>query len=239
MPIAYGLVFLLIGIVVGTAVPQLGISDARNVAPSAPIVVGATILGVLAGAYLSRFIHEAPELARMRAGTPPPPAFPRGPATAPVSVTAGSLMIIFLTMWLITSAALCFLNLLLGLVFLMCTPLLAMGITTGLRITDDEIIIHSGCGPARLHFSVPIRIVTSAQPTSYNWADGGGIGIRSSGDGVIYVAARSGDAVRINTVLTNYVVVVPDGTATDIAGDINRRCDLRIANNGNASHLQH
>ncbi|MDU4705197.1 MAG: DUF1648 domain-containing protein, partial [Corynebacterium sp.] len=60
---------------------------------------------------------------------------------------------------------------------------------------------------------------------TYNWADGGGIGLRLGNDGRITVAARSGEAVKIETSGSDYTIVVPDGMAAAVAGEINSRID--------------
>lgn len=72
---------------------------------------------------------------------------------------------------------------------------------------------------------IELRTVKYAAPGKYNWADGGGIGLRLGNDGRISVAARSGEAVKIETSGSNYTIVVPDGMAATVAGEINSRID--------------
>lgn len=214
---------LIAAIPLGTALPQIGITDPSTVELPWLWTVLGTLLGLGIGLLVARSLNDYRTLYDVPATELPPRNLPRGQRTERMSVKCSKTMQVFVGLWLAGSLVLLYFVPGAGVIMLLCVPLFFIGFETGLEVGDDNILLFMGCGPLKARIPVDMKTVKYAEPSKYNWADGGGIGLRYNFDGQMRLAARSGEAVKIETTGTNYTVVVPDGQATAVAGDINSR----------------
>lgn len=216
---------LITAIPLGITLPQMGIEDPTTVELPWQWVVLGTFLGFAIGLLVARGLRDYSSLYDVPVTDTPPKSLPQERPTERMSVKSSTTMRVFVGLWVTVSLVLLFFMPSVGVVFLLCTPLLLIGYETGLEVHDDKILLFMGCGPAKVRIPINMKTVKYAEPSKYSWADGGGIGLRYNFDGQMMLAARSGEAVKIETTSTNYTVVVPDGQARAVAGDINARLD--------------
>lgn len=216
---------LICAIPLGITLPQMGIEDPTTFELPWWWVVLGTLLGLAIGFLVARSLRDYSSLYDVPVTDTPPKSLPRERPTERMSVKYSNAMRVFVGLWVTASIVLLFFMPSVGVVFLLCTPLLLIGYETGLEVHDDKILLFMGCGPAKVRIPLDMKTVKYAEPSKYNWADGGGLGLRYNFDGQMMLAARSGEAVKIETTGTKYTVVVPDGQARAVAGDINARLD--------------
>lgn len=216
---------LISAIPLGITLPQMGIEDPTTVELPWQWVVLGTLLGLAIGFLVARGLRDYSSLYDVPVTDTPPKSLPRERPTERMSVKYSNSMRVFIGLWVAVSIVLLFFMPSVGVVFLLCTPLLLIGYETGLDVHDDKILLFMGCGPLKVRIPLDLKTVKYAEPSKYNWADGGGLGLRYNFDGQMMLAARSGEAVKIETTGASYTVVVPDGQARAVAGDINARLD--------------
>ena len=213
------------GMVPDLVLPQLDRATAEGVVIGEAWTIGGTVAGLVVGVAVAAVLREP---ATVAAQGPPDPTLPRGPHSEEVRTGAATGMKVVLAVWVVASAASALISTGLAVLLFLCVPLLAQTMVVRLRVDDDAVRLRALIGE-----TIPLETITAARPSRYDWGDSGGVGIRSvdySGPGSgrgkrIAVASRSGEAVDIDTTATNWTIVVPDGTADAIAGDINARLD--------------
>lgn len=213
------------GMVPDLVVPQLDRATAEGVVIGEAWTIGGTVAGLLVGVAVAAALREP---AAVAAQGPPDPALPRGPHSEEVRTGAATGMKALLAVWVVASAASALISPGLAVLLFLCAPLLAQTMVVRLRVDDDAVRLRALIGE-----SIPLETITAARPSRYDWGDSGGVGIRvvdysgPSGDRGkrIAVASRSGEAIDIDTTATNWTIVVPDGMAESLAGDINARLD--------------
>ena len=192
--------------------------------PGHIVAIGAAV-GLIAAAVLWVQIPEHPPLADDIVTTAPLSSLPRGSATGESRVTCGIGTKIVIVLWLLVAGAMLFVEVAVGLILLFSAPVLLYSYSSGIVVREDGFEVFIGIGRFRLRHPVPFEVVRYAHVGKYHWGDGGGAGLRLGNDGRISAAARTGEAVKVETSGPNYTVVVPEGTAAAVAGDINARLD--------------
>lgn len=222
----------LIGVEFAIIIPQIGTTDPTTARIGWIYAIAGVIIGLVAALLVTRRLKDYSSLTDATVTEPTSPQLPHregDPTPIDVSVTISKGIKIALAVWCVVSVALAVFLPSLGIVFLLCTPLFLIAYETGMTLdTDpktDSITVFNGCGPLKMKHPIELRTIKYAKPATYNWADGGGIGLRLGNDGRITVAARSGEAVKIETSGSDYTIVVPDGMAAAVAGEINSRID--------------
>ena len=222
----------LIGIEFAIIIPQLDTTDPMTARIGWVYAIAGIIIGLVAALFVTRRLKDYSSLTDATVTEPTSPELPHregDPTPIDVSVTISKGVKVALAVWCVVSVALAVFLPNLGIIFLLCTPLFLIAYETGMTLDTapktDSITIFNGCGPLKMKHRIELRTVKYAAPGKYNWADGGGIGLRLGNDGRISVAARSGEAVKIETSGSNYTIVVPDGMAATVAGEINSRID--------------
>lgn len=205
-----------------TLIPQLDAATAEGASAGWAWSVGGSLAGLAVGAATALLL-TAP-------ASPPAPAapdasLPRGPRSEPVRARASTGVMMLLAAWLVATVASLWIFPALALLLALSAVYLVQTYSVRLRVDDDTVRVRALIGE-----DIPLEAITAARPSRYDWGDSGGIGIRSVGyPGArgtrIAVAPRSGEALDIDTTGTNWTVVVPDGTAEGLAGDINARLD--------------
>lgn len=215
----------LLGTNTGVTVPQLDLADPSTARIGWEYAIAGAVLGLAAGLFVASRLRDYSPLTDAPVTARPSPALPRGERTERLTVTCSPTLKILVAVWTLGSIALALFLPVLGIIFLLCVPLFLLGYSSGIEVGDKETVAFVGAGPLKIHQRIAMRTVKYAEAGTYHWADGGGVGLRFGNDGRISVAARSGEAVRIETTGSNYTVVVPDGMAEAVAGDINSRLD--------------
>lgn len=224
-PVATTFAGFMAGMVPDLVMPQLDRATAEGVVIGEVWTIGGTVAGLLVGVAVAAVLREPTAVAAQGA---PDPALPRGQHSEEVRTGAATGMKVLLAVWVVASAASALISPGLAVLLFLCVPLLAQTMVVRLRVDDDAVRLL-----ALIWETMPLETITAARPSRYDWGDSGGIGIRvvdysgpSSDRGKrIAVASRSGEAIDIDTTTTNWTIVVPDGTADAIAGDINARLD--------------
>ncbi|MFO6504177.1 DUF1648 domain-containing protein [Corynebacterium freneyi] len=224
-PMATTFAGFMAGMIPDLVMPQLDRATAEGVVIGEAWTIGGTVAGLVVGVTVAAVLREP---AAVAAQGPPDPALPRGPHSEEVRMGAATGMKVLLAVWVIGSAASALISPGLAVLLFLCVPLLAQTMVVRLRVDDDAVRLRALIGE-----TIPLETITAARPSRYDWGDSGGVGIRvvdysgpSGGRGKrIAVASRSGEAIDIDTTATNWTIVVPDGTADAIAGDINARLD--------------
>ena len=223
---------LLIGTGFAVVIPQIDIADPTTARIGWLYSILGTVFGLVAGAVVARSLRDYSMLADATVTERTNPRLPHRsgePTAINVSVTYSTGTKIGIIAWIVVSLAIAYFLPTLGVIFLLCTPLFLMVYETGMKLDTapdtDSITVFSGLGPIKMKHHIQLRTIKYAEPGIYHWADGGGIGLRFGNDGRVTVAARTGEAVKIESSGPNYTVVVPKGMATAIASEINSRID--------------
>ncbi|WP_048761865.1 DUF1648 domain-containing protein [Corynebacterium vitaeruminis] len=213
-------------------IPQIGTTNPTTARISWVYAIVGVVIGLAAALLVARRLRDYSSLTDATVTEPTSPELPHregDPTPIDVSVTISNGVKVAFTVWCVASIALAVFLPSLGIVFLLCTPLFLIAYETGMTLDTnpmtDSITVFNGCGPLKMKHHIELRTIKYAKPGKYNWADGGGIGLRLGNDGRITVAARSGEAVKIETSGANYTIVVADGTSSTVAGEINSRID--------------
>lgn len=221
-----------IGVDFAVIIPQIDTTDPTTASINWIYVIIGTAIGLAAGLFVASQLRDYTPLTDATVTDPTSPQLPHrqgAPAAINVSVTAPKGLTIAIVVWVVVSVALVFFLPALGIILLLCTPFFLLAHETGMTLGEnpetDAITVFNGFGPMKMKHRVELRTIKYAKPGKYNWADGGGIGLRYGNDGRITVAARSGEAVKIETSGADYTVAVPDGMAAAVAGEINSRID--------------
>ena len=213
------------GITADTLVRQLDATTADGVVLQSTWSFVGAVAGLVVGVIVAMTLKEAKA---PKAESAPDPALPRGPRSEPVRTETSMGMKILAAAWIAGTVASLLLSPALFLILGLSFFYIVQTYSVRLRVDDDAVRFRALIGE-----SIPMATITAARPTRYDWGDSGGIGIR----GVEYpgrpgneakrlaVASRSGEALDIDTTGTNWTIVVPDGTADALAGDINARLD--------------
>lgn len=215
----------LLGVNAGVTIPQFDLEDPSSARIGWGYAIAGAALGLAAGLFVAGCLRDYSTLTDAPVTSRPSPTLPRGHKTGRLTVTCSQTLKILVAVWTLGSIALALFLPVLGIIFLLCVPLFLLGYSSGIEVKDDEIDTFTGAGPIKIHQRIDMRTVKYAEAGTYHWADGGGVGLRFGNDGRISVAARSGEAVKIETSGAGYTVVVPDGMAELVAGDINARLD--------------
>lgn len=222
----------LIGTVFAVVIPQIDIVDPTTARIGWLYSILGAAIGLLVGIVVARRVQDYSALADATVHERTSPRLPHRsgePTPIDVRVTYSTGTKMGMALWAAGSLALTFFLPVLGVIFLLCTPLFLMAYETGMKLDTapetDSITVFTGCGPAKMTHHILLKTIKYAEPGEYHWADGGGIGMSFGNDGRVTVAARSGEAVKIETSGSNYTVVVPDGMAATVAGEINSRID--------------
>lgn len=222
----------LIGLEFAILIPQLDTTDPTAARIGWVYAIAGVIIGLVAALLVTRRLKDYSSLTDATVTEQTSPVLPHregDPTPIDVSVTISNGVKVALAVWCVVSVALAIFLPSLGIIFLLCTPLFLIAYETGMTLDTDpktnSITVFNGCGPLKMEHQIELRTIKYAKPGKYNWADGGGIGLRLGIDGRITVAARSGEAVKIETSGSDYTIVVPDGMAGAVAGEINSRID--------------
>lgn len=127
--------------------------------------------------------------------------------------------------WIAATMASLLVSTALFLILALCFFYIVQTFVVRLRVDDDAVRFRAIVGE-----TIPLPTITAARPVHYAWGDSGGVGIRSAdfpgerGKRIV-VASKSGEAPDIDTTGVNWTIVVPEGTADGLAGDINARLD--------------
>ncbi|MFD5867221.1 DUF1648 domain-containing protein [Corynebacterium sp. NPDC060344] len=212
----------MIGLVPETLVPQLDRASANGVTIGWAWTVAGLGIGLVVGIVTAMMLpadkdHAAPSA--------PDPSLPRGPRANPVRTGTSTGMKVAVAAYLVASLAMLIVSVGGFLLILLSAFYLLQTMFVRVRVDDDAVRFRAIIGE-----SIPLETITAARPSTYDWGDSGGVGIRGveyrgSRGKRVAVASRSGEALDIDTTGTNWTIVVPDGTAEALAGDINSRLD--------------
>ncbi|WP_295624124.1 DUF1648 domain-containing protein [uncultured Corynebacterium sp.] len=210
------------GLLPDTVVPQLDRASAEGVMLGSSWSIIGTGIGLAVGVATAVALRDVPS---SPATSAPDPALPRGPRSEPVRTMTSTGMKVLAVAFFAAALASLFISVVFFLILLLSSVYAIQTYVVALRVDDDAVRLRALIGE-----SIPLETITAARPARYDWGDSGGVGIR----GVDYpgargkriaVASRSGEALDVDTTGTNWTFVVPDGTAEDLAGDINARLD--------------
>lgn len=212
------------GTVPDTLVPQLDLASAEGATAGFLCSIAGTALGLVVGVGTAAALTDPPAPAATDA---PDPSLPRGPRSEPVRVAASTGVKVLIVAWLAGTIASLLISPALFLLLALSSFYIVQMYAVRVRVDDAGVHVRTIVGE-----TIPLETVTAARPARYDWGDSGGVGIRGVGyrgarGKRIAVAARSGEAVDVDTTGRNWTIVVPDGTAERIAGDINARLDAR------------
>ena len=157
----------------------------------------------------------------------PDPSLPRGPRVEPIRVEASTGVKLLIAAWFAGTLASLLVSPALFLLLALSSFYIVQMHSVRVRVDDAGVHLRMLLGE-----TIPLETITAARPARYDWGDSGGVGIRGVGyrgsrGKRIAVAARSGEALDVDTTGHNWTIVVPDGAAERIAGDINARLDAR------------
>nr|WP_120491447.1 DUF1648 domain-containing protein [Corynebacterium lactis] len=215
----------LIGMGLAVTLPQIGLADPTAARIYWSYAGTGALIGLIAGILLASRQRDFSPLADVSVTGAPAEKLPRGKPTGVTVVTCSIAVKVMLGVWALVSLVVAYFLPVLGVIFLLCLIPMLLGYRSGLEVRDSDIVVFIGVGPVKIRHTIDMRTVRYAEPGRYHWADGGGVGLRFGNDGRISVAARSGEAVKIETSGAGYTVVVPDGHAEAVSGDINSRLD--------------
>ena len=212
------------GMLADTLVPQLDLASAEGASLGYVWAIAGTFLGLIAGIVTALTLTEPPAPA---ATGSPDPSLPRGPRSAPVRSAAPTGVKLLIAAWFAATLASLLLSPALFLILALSSFYIVQMYAVRVRVDDDGVHVRMIVGE-----TIPLGTITAARPARYDWGDSGGVGIRGVGyrgsrGKRIAVAARSGEALDVDTTGHNWTIVVPDGAAERIAGDINARLDAR------------
>lgn len=216
----------MVGVSADGLVPQLDAASAGGVSAGSVWSVVGTVAGLGVGVATAAAIATAARAPEVVAADGPPDArLPRGPHSSPVRTVTSTGVKVFIAVWLIVSAALLPVSTALSVILMLSSIYIIQTYSVSLRVDDDAVRFRAIIGE-----TIPLATITAARPARYDWGDSGGIGIRGAEYRAprgkrITVASRSGEALDIDTTTANWTIVVPDGTAEALAGDINARVD--------------
>ncbi len=212
------------GLLPDTLVPQLDLASAVGVTSGSLWTVAGTTLGLVVGVGTAAALTDPPAPAAAGA---PDPSLPRGPHSEPVRVAASTGVKLLIAAWFAGTLASLLVSPALFLLLALSSFYIVQMHSVRVRVDDAGVHLRMLLGE-----TIPLETITAARPARYDWGDSGGVGIRGVGyrgsrGKRIAVAARSGEALDVDTTGHNWTIVVPDGAAERIAGDINARLDAR------------
>lgn len=212
------------GLLPDTLVPQLDLASAAGVTSGSLWTVAGTTLGLVVGVVTAMALTDPPAPVATDA---PDPSLPRGPRVEPIRVEASTGVKLLIAAWFAGTLASLLVSPALFLLLALSSFYIVQMHSVRVRVDDAGVHLRMLLGE-----TIPLETITAARPARYDWGDSGGVGIRGVGyrgsrGKRIAVAARSGEALDVDTTGHNWTIVVPDGAAERIAGDINARLDAR------------
>lgn len=212
------------GLLPDTLVPQLDLASAVGVTSGSLWTVAGTTLGLVVGVVTAMALTDPPAPVATDA---PDPSLPRGPRVEPIRVEASTGVKLLIAAWFAGTLASLLISPALFLLLALSSFYIVQMHSVRVRVDDAGVHLRMLLGE-----TIPLETITAARPARYDWGDSGGVGIRGVGyrgsrGKRIAVAARSGEALDVDTTGHNWTIVVPDGAAERIAGDINARLDAR------------
>lgn len=212
------------GLLPDTLVPQLDLASAVGVTSGSLWTVAGTTLGLVVGVVTAMALTDPPAPVATDA---PDPSLPRGPRVEPIRVEASTGVKLLIAAWMAGTLASLLVSPALFLLLALSSFYIVQMHSVRVRVDDAGVHLRMLLGE-----TIPLETITAARPARYDWGDSGGVGIRGVGyrgsrGKRIAVAARSGEALDVDTTGRNWTIVVPDGAAERIAGDINARLDAR------------
>ena len=212
------------GLLPDTLVPQLDLASAVGVTSGSLWTVAGTTLGLVVGVVTAMALTDPPAPVATDA---PDPSLPRGPRVEPIRVEASTGVKLLIAAWFAGTLASLLISPALFLLLALSSFYIVQMHSVRVRVDDAGVHLRMLLGE-----TIPLETITAARPARYDWGDSGGVGIRGVGyrgsrGKRIAVAARSGEALDVDTTGRNWTIVVPDGAAERIAGDINARLDAR------------
>lgn len=209
--------------VLDTLAPQLDLVSARGVIWQSWWSIAGTAIGLIVGVTTAVMFAPAPHSTSATSASDP--ALPRGPRSQPVRTGTSTGMKVLAIAWIAATMASLLVSTALFPILALCFFYIVQTFVVRLRVDDDAVRFRAIVGE-----TIPLPTITAARPVHYAWGDSGGVGIRSAdfpgerGKRIV-VASKSGEALDIDTTGVNWTIVVPEGTADGLAGDINARLD--------------